>query len=86
MLCKRGWANNRSTRRRAHNSPVEKQISNTCEIQDAYGDNNKDNGKHWNNEADTESSYRQRQSNYINKLKSSTCTFNKPKHHGTTAS
>jgi hypothetical protein len=59
-------------------------ISNTCEIPDAHGDNNKDNGKHWNNEADTESSYRQRQSNYINKLKSSTCTFNT--HHGTTAS
>jgi hypothetical protein len=57
-------------------------ISNTCEIPDAHGDNNKDNGKHWNNEADTESSYRQ--SNYINKLKSSTCTFNT--HHGTTAS
>jgi hypothetical protein len=46
MLCKRGWANNRSTRRRAHNSLVEKQISNTCEIQDAHGNNNKANGKH----------------------------------------
>ena len=57
-------------------------ISNTCEIPDAHGDNNKDNGKHWNNEADPESS--ERQSNYIDKLKSSTCTFNK--HHGTTAS
>jgi len=34
-------------------------MSNTCEIPDAHGDNNKDNDKHWNNEAVTESSDRQ---------------------------